>query len=334
MRSVFAVVAVLSVLCLCVAAQAVVMETVAVGNAGNAADTRYGIHGSVAYNYNIGKYEVTTVQYTEFLNAKARTDAYGLWNASMANTGTVPEGYGCNIQRSGASGSYTYTVGSGSSADVAAWGNRPVNYVSFWDACRFVNWLDNGEGNGDTETGAYTLGGYIGSDGRAIQRNAGRQWAVTSDDEWYKAAYYKGGGTDAGYWDYATQSDIVPIAAGPTGSANRANYNFECTGTTRVGAYTGSASAYGTFDQNGNVWEWDESLPYISYASPSRGARGGSFTYYGDGYLRASDSVGWFPSSEYNALGFRVSQTAPEPSSVIALAGGVISLFAIRRRRA
>ena len=33
--------------------------------------------------------------------------------------------------------------------------NRPVNYVSFWDAARFSNWLHNGQGSGDTESGAY-----------------------------------------------------------------------------------------------------------------------------------------------------------------------------------
>ena len=95
--------------------------------------------------------------------------------------------------------------------------NRPVNYVSFWDACRFANWLHNGQptgaqGAGTTETGAYTLDGYNGIDGRTIQRNAGWKWAVTSEDEWYKAAYYKGGSTNAGYWDYPTQQRHGPGA--------------------------------------------------------------------------------------------------------------------------
>ena len=30
-------------------------------------------------------------------------------------------------------------------------GNKPVNYVSFWDAARFANWLTNGQGSGGTE---------------------------------------------------------------------------------------------------------------------------------------------------------------------------------------
>ena len=60
------------------AAQAVVIDTVPVGNAGNAADTTG--YGSVAYTYNIGKYEVTAGQYTAFLNAVAATDTYALYN--------------------------------------------------------------------------------------------------------------------------------------------------------------------------------------------------------------------------------------------------------------
>ena len=41
--------------------------------------TRYGNgYGGVDYAYNIGKYEVTAGQYTEFLNAVADDDTYGL----------------------------------------------------------------------------------------------------------------------------------------------------------------------------------------------------------------------------------------------------------------
>ncbi len=110
------------------------LDFVTVGNAGNAADSTG--YGAVDYAYAIGKYEVTAGQYTAFLNAVAATDTYGLYNTSMW---TYRRRHGCKIQRSGSSGSYTYSV----AADCA---NRPVNYVSFWDAARFVNWLHNGQG--------------------------------------------------------------------------------------------------------------------------------------------------------------------------------------------
>ena len=185
-------------LCGCVAGASAnaVIDTVTVGNPGNAGEwsgESYGgygpdrICGAVDYEFNIGTYEVTTGQYTDFLNAVADTDTYGLYNTTMWS-GT----YGCKIERIGSSGSYTYSV-----AD--DWADRPVNYVSYWDACRFANWLHNGQptgvqGAGTTETGVYTLNGYNGSDGREIQRNSGWIWAVTSEDEWYKAAYHKNEG--------------------------------------------------------------------------------------------------------------------------------------------
>ncbi len=57
-------------------AQAVVnIDWVTVGDPGNACDSHpYGCPGAVAYEYRIGKYEVTNAQYAEFLNAVAATD--------------------------------------------------------------------------------------------------------------------------------------------------------------------------------------------------------------------------------------------------------------------
>jgi hypothetical protein len=140
------------------AASAATTDTVSVGNPGNPGDTRYpsgGVpsFGGVDYTYNIGKYEVTAGQYTEFLNAVAATDTYGLYNTSMGNVPAL----GANIQRSGSSGSYTYSV-------AADWADRPVNYVSWGDSARFSNWLHNGQPTGPqglstTEDGSYFLNG-------------------------------------------------------------------------------------------------------------------------------------------------------------------------------
>ena len=349
MQKVFAVTAALVLLGLCISAQAVTIATVPVGNAGNAGELSgasvpggYGpdrICGSVSYNYNIGKYEVTAGQYTDFLNKVARTDTYGLYNTNMD---TAVYSSGCNIKRTGSSGSYTYSVASD-------WANRPVNFVSYWDSCRFTNWLQNGQPTGlqtaaTTERGVYTLDGYNGYDGRTIQRNAGWKWAVTSEDEWYKAAYYKGGSTSAGYWDYPMQSNVPTIPSNDiTNPDGGNNANFYQDGytlgspyyRTEVGEFENSESAYATFDQGGNVWEWNEAIVYQGSDYAYRGLRGGSFDIYGDdGYLQASFRLYGYPSNEGYDIGFRVSEVVPEPSSIIALAGGLISLLGIRRRRA
>jgi sulfatase modifying factor 1 len=293
------------------------------------------ICGSVAYTYNIGKYEVTAGQYSHFLNAVAKTDTYGLYNANMWSSGY------CKIKQSGSSGSYTYSVAS----DFA---NRPVNYVSFWDSCRFANWLHNGQPTGDqgagtTERGAYTLDGYNGTDGRAIQRSAGATWAVTSEDEWYKAAYYMSGSANAGYWDYPTSTNSVPgrDLTEATNPGNNANY-YTGSGaypidlgkyTTDAGKFYLSDSPYGTFDQGGNVWEWNEAIPNQDSTYAFRGLRGGSYSNTIEDYLHASHrNVYNDPSFEGISVGFRVAEV-PDPATMSLLALGGLGIL-MRRRAA
>jgi formylglycine-generating enzyme len=121
--------------CVALAQSSITIPTSYVGNPGNAADgTGY---GAVSYGYHIGTYEVTNSQWVSFLNNKAATDSNGLCNSSIS------------ITRSGSSGSYSYSVDTPSV-------NKPVTYVSFWDAKRFTHWITNRQGNGDTENLANT----------------------------------------------------------------------------------------------------------------------------------------------------------------------------------
>ena len=350
MKKLFAVTAALALLCLGSLAQAVVIDTVPVGDPGNAGELSgegaggYGpdrICGSVGYSYDIGKYEVTAGQYTDFLNAVAKTDTYGLYNNDMWGE------FGCKIQRSGSVGSYAYSV-------VSDWANRPVNYVTYWDACRFANWLNNGQPTGlqnasTTEDGAYYLNGYNGTDGRTIQRNANWKWAVTSEDEWYKAAYYKGGGLDAGYWDYPTKSDSLPahdvIDPDPGNNANICDLYGLAIGSpyyrTNAGEFENSESPYGTYDQAGNVWEWDEALVYSGVPQSGfpayRGLRGGSLDLFTGhsvaGDVRAASRYCDSPVFERFDVGFRVSEVVPEPSSVLVLGSGILALAGMIRRK-
>ena len=348
MRTAFVIMMVFMLHCLCITAQADVfnmesgltsLETVTVGDPGNIGqlsgegDGTYGLDrvcGAVSYSYRMGKYEVTAAQYTEFLNAKAKTDPYGLYNTNMWDYF-----HGCKIQRSGSDGSYTYSVAS----DYA---NRPVNFVSYWDACRFSNWLSNGQGDGNTETGAYSLNDYVGTDGRAIQRNTDAKWFLPNEDEWYKAAYYKGGGTNAGYWEYPTQSDTTPnnkvVSSDPENSANFYSNGYTINTPywrTNVGDFENSESAYGTFDQGGNVSEWTEAIVYENSGNAYRGVRGGSYGGEDDYGLRASTRDCYSgPTSELAYIGFRVADSSvPEPSALMVLAiGGIGAILSFRKR--
>jgi sulfatase modifying factor 1 len=317
---------------LAVSAHAVTIDWVTVGNPGNAADTT-GLPnpaGAVAISFRIMKFEFTNQQYTAFLNSVAKTDTYSLYQNEM---GSQARG---GIARSGTSGAYTYAVKSNM-------GDKPVNYVSWFDAARVSNWLHNGAtSSSSTETGAYTLVNGQTS-GTAPAKNTGAQFYIPTEDQWYKAAYYKGSGTNAGYWNYATQSDSAPmrVAADSTGNGtagstgNFANYNSEANWNRQIGNVTtvgtnGGASAYGAFDMSGNVYEWND---LTGAAGSSRGSRGGFW-----GIVASEMSVSGrntiVPSSVGHDMGFRLA-AVPEPSTYcMALAGlacGGYSLF--RRRR-
>jgi formylglycine-generating enzyme len=325
-----------------VVAQAVVnIETVPVGNAGNANDSTG--YGGVAYGYRMGKYEVTNSQYCEFLNSRAATDTYGLYSTPMSNDARG------GINRSGNSGSYTYAARLG-------YENVPVVYVSWYDTIRFANWLQNGQGitgTGDTESGTYEITGGGYNSGTVAVPDAAtratwttRHWVLPSEDEWYKAAYHqpsgRGGDTD-NYWLYPTATNSAPHSDNPASldyPTNSANFyrddlvangyddGYAVTGSTtyvstqnyltNVGAYTQSASYYGTFDQGGNVWEWNEADFFGN--GLSRGVRGGDWANHYSSDMAASSRVSDVVTTELHALGFRVA-SVPEPGSLAMLLG-------------
>jgi len=288
----------------------VVIETVTVGDRGNADDTHDDGYGGVNYFYKIGKFEITAGQYTEFLNAVADDDTYELYNTEMWTSD-----YGCKIERTGSSPDYSYSVD-------AEWAHRPVNYVSWGDAARFANWLHNGKPTGaqglsTTEDGSYYLNGAT-SDAAllAVVREPDATWVIPSEDEWYKAAYYDGG--SGVYYDYPTGTDAIPDNGNPEGdTGNSANFydGDIALGSpywrNEVGFFGLSDSPYHTFDQGGNVWEWNEA----ALSGSDRGLRGGSFSLV-ESRLQASFRGLNFASFEYFLIGFRVaevSEQAPVP---------------------
>lgn len=288
------------------------VEMVKVGNAGNGTDagntSEASVYGAVPYEYSIGKFEVTLAQYAAFLNAVAKTDTHGLYNASMETDLNI-----AGITQNGASPNFTYSV--------IGTGTRPVTYVSWFDAARFCNWLHNGRPSGaqdatTTENGAYPLNG-----GLTITRNPGAKYWIPSEDEWYKAAYHQpsgqGGDVD-NYWLYPTGSNAIPGntigVATPSNHANSITPNsfFSVTQSgsydanqnylTAVGSYPGTAGFYGTFDQGGNVYEWNDAV----ISGSLRGLRGGSWGL-NEGFLRSSFRADDIPANEVDTIGFRVA---------------------------
>jgi formylglycine-generating enzyme required for sulfatase activity len=332
--------------------RAVVIQTVPVGSPGNAPDPATGsLYGAVPYNYNIGTFDVTNAQYAAFLNAKASvTDPYGLWNSNMS-TPTLDGG----VNRTG-SGPFIYSVKPG-------YANKPVDWVSWYEAIRFVNWLQNGQGNGDTESGSYTIINGGNNTGTVFVPDVATRtawanmnslhWVLPSENEWYKAAYYN---TQSGaYFFYPFQSSSQPAAMSPPGNANSGNfgdnssgawvypaYNYDGTGShlTDVGAYPSSLSPSGALDMGGDVSQWNDTVyNYPFAAGPYVAVRGG---YWGS---NAHDSGAGFddfadPANWGAGVGFRVASIGgvPEPTTLVLFGIGALGLLGVRqinrRRRA
>ena len=248
---------------------------VPVGDADNKAD--HTGFGAVAYEYRIGKHEVTNEEFCAFLNAAAKSDPRHLYDGRMESAE-----YG-GIARNGGDGNYVYSVKDGMA-------KKPVNYVTWETAIRYANWLTNGQGKGDTEKGAYTIDGNDVNlpDHAALAAGKNVVWALPTENEWYKAAYYDPKKNDSGgYWTFATRSD------------SDTNVNINTNAPSDAGGF--AASAYGTHDQNGNMWEWNEHR-----ANGKVGLRGGSF-YLNDNanYLRAATRYDVL-SAKWPNYGFRV----------------------------
>jgi formylglycine-generating enzyme required for sulfatase activity len=288
---------------------AMTIDWIPIGSPGNAPDTTG--YGAVAQVYSISKYEITNGQYAEYLNAVADADPNLLWSSAQS------------ITRSGLAGSFSYAANAG-------FADKPVAYVTFWDALRFANWLYNGQPTGaqgptTTEDGAYTITAAAIST-NTISRNSGANYFLPDDNEWYKAAYYAP--LSGVYFDWPAGSNTATTCAAPGATPNTANCSSVVGALTNVGAYTGSPSPYGTFDQGGNVLEWVQSPPN----GGNRTVRGGSFNFPSF-WMNASSPGSGGASVEYGHVGFRVATLVPEPGTAALIVAGLLGLAGLSGRR-
>ena len=182
-----------------------------------------------------------------------------------------------------------------------------------------MNWLHNGQGNGGHGDRGLHAQRSTTSDAAlmAITRNADAKYWIPTENEWYKAAYHKNDGVTGNYWDYPTSSDSVPsndlIDPDPGNNANFYQDGYTIGSpyyTTEVGEFENSASPYGTFDQGGNVWEWNETAvtEFVAWCA-------GRLLGQHSGDMLASSRHGYTPDVRDLDIGFRVA-SVPEPASI------------------
>jgi formylglycine-generating enzyme required for sulfatase activity len=284
------------------------MDFVTIGNPNNAADTTGSPNsaGSVAYTYNLAKYEVSRDMIT-------KANAAG----SLAITLRNMTSYGGNGLL------------------------RPATGITWYEAAKFVNWLNTSTGN----TAAYKFDGSgtfqlwsagdAGYDANNLFRNSLAKYWLPSRNEWYKGAY----GSPSGTWyDYATGSNSVPTAVAGGTAANTAVYGHSTsTGPADI-TNAGGLSPYGTMGQGGNAWEWmetayDGSNNIADEIRELRGNAWNSDSYYLD-TSNSYDSNN--PAYESRVTdSFRVAGVAsvPEPSALSLIVVGLSGLALVRRRK-
>lgn len=274
-----------------------------IGSPGNATDTTGAPNpaGRVDYTYRIGKYEVPE-------------DAVRKANAQSVLDG-VP--LGITLDTRGP--------------------QKPATSLSWFEAARFVNWLNEDVGASaaykfDT-TGAFQLWSPTDPGYNAANpfRNSLARYILPSVDEWYKAAYYDP--VADVWWDYPTGGDSAPTPVGSGNAPGTAVWN-QTTGPADV-QFAGGESPFGTVGQGGNVLEWQEGPSFGALISSSsldlRFMRGGTWGLASDGSSMSSlagvDRLADFPSL---SIGFRVAKV-PEPN-VLRLCVSVF-LYCILRRK-
>lgn len=261
------------------------IDFVDIGNAGNGVDAATGF-GAVSYDYKMGTHEVTAQQWA-----------------------TVT--------------SFDANIATGSQSDAWA-GSQPTANVSWYEAAKFANWLTSG----NALLGAYQFSDtatFTGVDRDAALTTYQTIYVLPSEDEWYKAAYFKSDGS--GYTLYPT-GDTAPTAG--------VDANFS-SGTSPWNVGTGAAENNETYDMGGNVWEWNESAftGGEPTGSESRVNRGAHWSRIGTS-MQSSARGSANPSTEADYIGFRVAaielEVVPEPSSVGLLVIGMMGA-ALRRQR-
>lgn len=284
------------------------IEFVTIGQPGNPADTTGDPNpaGSVPYVYRIGKFEIPE-------------DAVRKANAQSALDG---QPLGITLDSRGP--------------------NKPATRVSWFNAAKFVNWLNTSLGsmpaykfdaNGNFQL---WMPGDVGYNPANLFRNSQARYFLPGVDEWYKAAFYDPHSNT--WFDFPNGSDIPPIPVVSGTDPNTAV--FGGVGGPADTMLAGGPSPFGTVGQAGNVWEWDESAFDLNSDNPSevRGVRG-------FGWLFSTTDIGLSSSFRSNALptnaigdvGFRIA-SVPEPMTFWLLLTGagtfLLRSSSLRRRPA
>ncbi len=269
---------------------------------GQSADPATGL-GSVAYPYYVDAYETTNEKWVEFLNAVDPTGAnalglYDVQQSSSSSGGILLDPVAAPGQKYAAKPFYS---------------RLPVNFVSWLDAARYANWLENGRFAGaDTEAGSYDLN----ASGPAYSTG---DFALPSANEWYKAAYDQ---PFTSFWSLYPGASSIPDPANCDSVTNEvlnpgsnvAVLFAVCLRPAVVGGTT-SDSSWRAYDLGGNVAEWLDEIGTGSAPSPDAAYRGGSFEDYTGEIQSTGPTFVTNKTTQSYGIGFRLAHRRVDPDS-------------------
>jgi len=247
-----------------------------------ASDLSYTEHSVTLSDYYMGKYEVTNIQFAEFLNdygqitTKSSSDypSQTMINLSGSYSSATYGEEKCRISQSGTK----FTVASG-------YNDYAIIYVTWYGAYEYCKWLSE---------------------------KTGEKYSLPSEAQWEYAA---GGGSTHQKWSGTTSESELYKYANYWQSPSTDGYK----NVAPVGKF--KANTLGLYDMSGNVWEWCMDWYDSGYYSKSakkdpvnttdgsgRVVRGGSWSGYA-AYARVAYRDYYTPTFSGFNLGFRVHKT-------------------------
>lgn len=282
--------------------------------------------GAVGYEYRIGRLEITTAQWMEFVNTFSVRGGSYTWFATPAFWGADPD-------PSYSGPGLKWRIRNVANADV-----MPVAGISWRESAMYCNWLHNGKGTEEwtIQDGAYdTSTFYVRPNGTLADQtthNPEARFWIPTWDEWLKAAHYdpdRNGPGEGGWWMYSNSSDEEPTPGVPGVGTTNAQFTLPDFGEWSIplGSYPETLTPWGLLDATGGTTEWTEEW-WFPNSTPSERIAEGSWA--GDShavYESIEWAQTWSPQNGYLAAGFRIATSVPAVPTMflLVLAGAGIA---------